>query len=106
MKGNSIVGKTISEITSSIKSEAISPTEIVQCHLEQIKKTNPHINAVVQINEEEALRQAEKIAESVKKRTNSRVVARGAYDIKRFPRHFWSCYYLRNGRQTKLHTQE
>ncbi|MBR97879.1 MAG: amidase [Dehalococcoidia bacterium] len=67
MKGNSIVGKTISEITSSIKSEAISPTEIVQCHLEQIKKTNPHINAVVQINEEEALRQAEKIAESVKK---------------------------------------
>lgn len=47
------------ELASAIRARQISVREVVEAHLQQIKRTNPHVNAIVSLNEEIALKEAE-----------------------------------------------
>jgi Asp-tRNA(Asn)/Glu-tRNA(Gln) amidotransferase A subunit family amidase len=54
---------SIKEITEGIRSRSVSPTEIVEAHLQRIEQLQPKLNAFVHLDAEGALRQA-RIAES------------------------------------------
>jgi Asp-tRNA(Asn)/Glu-tRNA(Gln) amidotransferase A subunit family amidase len=49
---------TIAEITGSIRSKSISPTELVEAHLQRIASCQPKLNAFVHLDAEGARRQA------------------------------------------------
>ena len=61
MDEHSVLGRTIREITSNLKERNTSASEITQSHIDQIKKVNGSLNAVVQMTETEALEQAENL---------------------------------------------
>ena len=65
MDEHSVLGRTIREITSNLKEKITSASEITQSHIDQIKKVNGSLNAVVQITETEALEQAENLDKSM-----------------------------------------
>lgn len=53
-----IIYSSATEIASAIRSRQVSAVEVLEAHLDQIKKHNDVLNAVVTINEEEAYRRA------------------------------------------------
>ena len=65
MDEHSVLGRTIREITSNLKERNTSASEITQSHIDQIKKVNGSLNAVVQMTETEALEQAENLDKSM-----------------------------------------
>ena len=65
MDAHSVLGRTIREITSNLKERNASASEITQSHIDQIKKVNGSLNAVVQMTETEALEQAETLDKSM-----------------------------------------
>ncbi len=62
-----IVFLTASELSKKIANKELSSEEVVKAHIEHIKKYNPKINAIVNLNEKEALLQAKKADEDIKK---------------------------------------
>jgi Asp-tRNA(Asn)/Glu-tRNA(Gln) amidotransferase A subunit family amidase len=55
---NPLCYSTIAEITGSIRSKSISPTEMVEAHLQRIASCQPKLNAFVHLDPEGARRQA------------------------------------------------
>ncbi|KAB2338045.1 amidase [Cytobacillus depressus] len=50
---------TAQELAKAIQTRQISAREVVEAHLEQIRRTNPHVNAIVSLSEEKALIEAD-----------------------------------------------
>ena len=51
----------ISELSKKIKSREVSVREIVECHIKQIEKYNPEVNAVVTTDFDRALNTADQL---------------------------------------------
>jgi amidase len=56
---------TIKEISEGIRSRSVSPTEIVEAHLQRIEKLQPKLNAFVHLDAEGAYRQARTAESSI-----------------------------------------
>lgn len=56
---NDIYFNSVREIVRAIQNRNISVKEVMQAHLAQINKVNPQVNAIVSLNEEIAMKEAE-----------------------------------------------
>lgn len=61
MKGRETMWKDAIEMREAVASGAVSPKELVQETLEKIEQRNPSLNAVVHLQAERALEEAEEI---------------------------------------------
>ena len=59
MKGRETMWKDAIEMREAVASGEVSPKELVQETLEKIEQRNPSLNAVVHLQEERALEEAE-----------------------------------------------
>ncbi|MCA0172083.1 amidase family protein [Bacillus sp. RAR_GA_16] len=57
-----ITNLTAQSMAKKIKAKELSPVDVVQSHLDQIKRVNPKLNLFITVFEEEALKDA-KVAE-------------------------------------------
>jgi aspartyl-tRNA(Asn)/glutamyl-tRNA(Gln) amidotransferase subunit A len=58
--GEEVCLLTIPEVARLLRRKAISPVEVVQAHLERVRRLNPSLNAFITVTEEVALQQARK----------------------------------------------
>jgi amidase len=56
---------TARDLANAIQKRKLSVREVVEAHLVQIKRTNPHVNAIVSLGEEHALKEAYKADEKL-----------------------------------------
>lgn len=54
-----IIFKSAQELASDIRKRKLSVRETMEAHLEQIHRVNPKVNAIVSLNEEKALKEAD-----------------------------------------------
>lgn len=59
MKTKDICFSSARDLSEAIHKRKLSVKEVVQAHLDQINKVNPKVNAIVSLNEELALKEAE-----------------------------------------------
>lgn len=64
-KNETILLSSASQLAQRIRTKQISSQEVVECHIEQIQKVNPFINAVVKTRFEEARQEAQAADEQI-----------------------------------------
>lgn len=57
---NQICFYTLRKLSKAIQNRELSAREVMEAHLEQIEKVNPRVNAIVSLDEERALKEADK----------------------------------------------
>lgn len=62
---SNIVFETARDLAKKIQNQELSAREVVEAHLNQIEKVNPEINAIVNLNAEQALKDADKADEAL-----------------------------------------
>ena len=62
---NELVFTTARELVQKMRAREISARELMQAHLEQIERVNPHVNAIVTLDAEGALRAAQAADEKI-----------------------------------------
>ena len=58
MSNSEICFKTAVELARLIGDRKLTPSEVMEAHLEQIESINPRINAIVTLTAEDAMKQA------------------------------------------------
>lgn len=58
-----LLALTATEMVQAVRQKQVSPRELVEASLQQIKRKNPDLNAVISLREEAALRDAERLTD-------------------------------------------